>query len=834
MVFQLDSLFTLNFDDLYFLRRQVNAANIKIVRYDINGQPIYGYVDINNFVRELGLLGTFNPLDPSIYVDAPIRVQSVLDPLGTRTSSGVFNNLIPGRFTWGSTNQPFLNLTNANYSNYLGQNINNPAFNPGRFGPRTIGFQEFFQTAANGQTIANGVADSSALYADPFKTVVDYTPRMITQTISSQQALNRLKIATDIDNSFGKHTPFMGSQRTDEIGQWEDIQNYRARDQKGNLLDADPNQAGIQVIKTGQSLLLDARPVFDATRIYQNGTSKDTTGILADVELGTTLDAAGIPTTITVNGTVYNFSKYINTTNFSIQPDLSATDQAIANELLLRSVGNHYIAGDGRLNENFGLTTIHHVFHSNHEFQLNSLISTILKQQSQDFTKSYAHSWQVAVEAQPDAQLAQGVLIVNNHYEDAYGNYVTAKGSLSWNQEKLFDAARFINQTEYQHIVFEYARFVSPDIPKFETYNPDINADISLDYAQAAFRYGHSQLRETIDYLDPNGSLTAQVQKFALKAAFLNPDGFSQVGPGAIALGMARQLGNETDEFVTPALQQSLLGQPLDLAAINITRGRDLGLPTLNEARKQLHDALVAEREASPNPPLHRTLKVEDLTPYISWNDFGNHMIHPASLVNFIAAYSFDGDLAKAQAIIGLDRGTILEGSAVAQGFTKQQATNFLNGGDQGFNKIDLWIGGLAEKHVSGGILGTTFNTIFADQMERLQNGDRLYYLFRIDSEFQEARGLLTQIESEDFKDLVERNTGARHLQGDIFEYADNHLEFSEIAVSDPKSEHKYGGLAAVAQKHLGVFSTSGGSIGRNGTIVTVDLLQKSEQNKRK
>jgi hypothetical protein len=145
------------------------------------------------------------------------------------------------------------------------------------------------------------------------------------------------------------------------------------------------------------------------------------------------------------------------------------------------------------------------------------------------------------------------------------------------------------------------------------------------------------------------------------------------------------------------------------------------------------------------------------------------------------------------------------------------------NGGDQGFNKIDLWIGGLAEKHVSGGILGTTFNTIFADQMERLQNGDRLYYLFRIDSEFQEARGLLTQIESEDFKDLVERNTGARHLQGDIFEYADNHLEFSEIAVSDPKSEHKYGGLAAVAQKHLGVFSTSGGSIGRNGTIVTVN-----------
>ncbi|MEH2382415.1 MAG: peroxidase family protein [Nostoc sp.] len=1160
---QLGSLFSIAPSDVKFLRRQVNAANIKIIRYDQNGQPIYGYVDINNIVRELGLLGTFNPLDSSIYVNAPIRVRSVLDPLGTRTISGVFNNLNPGRYTWGSTNEPFLNLTKANYSNYLGQNINNPAFNPGRFGPGTIGFQDSYQTVANGLTISNDIANSSALYANPFKTVVDYTPRMISQTISSQTALNRLGIATDIDNSLGTSLPFIRSQRSDrssnqsksgysgvfvlfgqyldhgldfiekggnigadgksakiviplspndplynpaqgvtsmtisratvsnplgagadgkfgtvddinpgadgkygtaddklgpvnpiyldrtspytDLGQaygsdqqitqllrqwvedannpghyipganlltgntlaqswnfvqadgtstmtketlptlkelrvqllatgrddltWEDIQNYRVRDDQGHVLDADPNQAGIQTISTNQAVLLDMNPHFDAAHIYQNGTTKDTTGILAGVELSTTLDQTGLPTTITVNGTAYNFSNYINPNSFSIQPNLSAADQAIANELLLRSVGDHYVAGDGRLNENFGLTTLHHVFHENHVFQLNSLESAILKQQSQDSNKTYAHDWQVAVNVRMGAQLSSGVSIVNSHYEDAQGNYVTTNGAISWNQDKLFEAARFINQTEYQHIVFEYARFVSPDIPKFRTYNPNINADITLDYSQAAFRFGHSQLRETIDYLDPNGSLTADVQKFALKAAFLNPNAFSQVGPGSVALGMARQVGNETDEFVTPALQQTLLGQALDLAAINIARGRDLGLTTLNDARKQLHDALVAERAASPAgglkaeyfdnkdftnlrltrtdaavnfnwgssspdasmgsdtfsvrwtgqvkaeytesytfytnaddgirlwvngqllidnstdqlptkqsgsisleagqkydikleyydstghasaklswssahqtkqiipssqlysttssyPELHGSLKVEDLNPYTSWKDFGSHMIHPESLVDFIAAYSFDGDLSKAQAIAGLDKGTILQGTAAAQGFTKVQATNFLNGDDQGFNKIDLWIGGLAETHVSGGVLGTTFNTIFADQLERLQDGDRLYYLNRLDSNFQEAIGLLTQIESEQFKDMIERTTGARHLQGDVFEYVDNHIELGETAVSDPKNEHKYGGLAAVKQQGLGVQSTKGVSTAKNGTIVTFDGRQ--------
>ena len=49
-----------------------------------------------------------------------------------------------------------------------------------------------------------------------------------------------------------------------------------------------------------------------------------------------------------------------------------------------------------------------------------------------------------------------------------------------------------------------------------------------------------------------------------------------------------------------------------------------------------------------------------------------------------------------------------------------------------GVDAIDFWIGGLAEEKMPfGGMLGSTFNFVFENQLEKLQNGDRFYYLER-------------------------------------------------------------------------------------------------------
>ena len=80
---------------------------------------------------------------------------------------------------------------------------------------------------------------------------------------------------------------------------------------------------------------------------------------------------------------------------------------------------------------------------------------------------------------------------------------------------------------------------------------------------------------------------------------------------------------NEVDEFVTPALNQGLLGQPLDLAAINIARGRDTGIPTLNEARSDLYGQTQSAW----------------LKPYASWVELAANLKNPMTIVNLIAAY---------------------------------------------------------------------------------------------------------------------------------------------------------------------------------------------------
>ena len=82
-----------------------------------------------------------------------------------------------------------------------------------------------------------------------------------------------------------------------------------------------------------------------------------------------------------------------------------------------------------------------------------------------------------------------------------------------------------------------------------------------------------------------------------------------------------------------------------------------------------------------------------------------------------------------------------------------------------GLDTVDLWIGGLAEKqNLFGGLLGSTFNFIFETQMEAIQDGDRLYYLPRI-----EGLHFGGEIEANSFAELIMQNTGTHHLSASIF-----------------------------------------------------------------
>src|SRR5439155_3502265 len=83
-----------------------------------------------------------------------------------------------------------------------------------------------------------------------------------------------------------------------------------------------------------------------------------------------------------------------------------------------------------------------------------------------------------------------------------------------------------------------------------------------------------------------------------------------------------------------------------------------------------------------------------------------------------------------------------------------------------GLDDVDLWVGGLAEiTNLFGGLLGSTFNYVFQTQLEKLQDGDRFYYLARTP-----GLNLRTQLEGNSFSELIQRNTtGTDAMKADAF-----------------------------------------------------------------
>lgn len=600
---------------------------------------------------------------------------------------------------------------------------------------------------------------------------------------------------------------------------WEDISNLRNRDAHGHVT------AGT----SGSAVLLDMNPRFDVGHLHGfYDKNADGTQNAGENSYGTSTQAAKVDAAITslnamvktlygpgasfgiVSGTLTlsglpgmppltganALYPFVDFSNFSIKAADSITHANISSvhdavgQILLASIGDHYVAGDGRVNENFGLTSIHHIFHEEHNYQVNNLLDALHRDAIISGDLTNLHNYQI-----------------DTGHQNAAGDFVYQNGETAWNTDKVFAGVKLIVEMEYQHsAVDQYARNVSPNIQEFVGYSPEKNAAVSLEFGQAAFRFGHSTLRETIDTIDPTHGLTGKIMGYALEQAFLSPDKYSATGAAAIILGMSHQQQSEVDEFLTPALNQGLLGQPLDLAAINIARGRDVGLPDLNTLRTTM-----------------------GLTAYTSWTEFGQNMQHASSLVNFIAAYSFDGNKAKAEAIIGLADGSIDQGDDAAMGYTVDEALTFLGGGDKGFEHIDAWLGGMAEIHQPGGLLGETFDKIFVDQIESLMDGDRFYYLYRLaGQQFGE------EVANGQLKDLVERNTGLTHLNGNIFGYADQYVDLGAkkevVAVGQEAlttgNEHKYGDIAGVSDGTIGIYSNGGRSSANDGRIVTVKGVQ--------
>ncbi|HYF08546.1 MAG TPA: peroxidase family protein [Acetobacteraceae bacterium] len=159
--------------------------------------------------------------------------------------------------------------------------------------------------------------------------------------------------------------------------------------------------------------------------------------------------------------------------------------------------------------------------------------------------------------------------------------------------DQLYELARAIVAAEIAHIT--YAEFLphllGPRmVPDWTGYDPGVDARLRLEFAGAAWRWGHSTVSNETERKDELGNVVGP--DLSLRDAFfLPPDQFAaHSGADGFLRHLATDRSQAMDARIVEDLRNFLFDPPVgqDLAALNIQRGRDVGLPTLNGAREAM------------------------------------------------------------------------------------------------------------------------------------------------------------------------------------------------------------------------------------------------------
>ncbi|MBP7241893.1 peroxidase family protein [Amaricoccus sp.] len=296
-----------------------------------------------------------------------------------------------------------------------------------------------------------------------------------------------------------------------------------------------------------------------------------------------------------------------------------------------------------------------------------------------------------------------------------------------WTEDQLFEAARALNEAEWQNVVYnEYmTKLVGKNaLSAYSGYKPDVDPTVINEWTTVAFRFGHDETRDRLDALDERGTV---LQTLTLGEAFaLGADGVrTDVDLNKWVRAQLSAVTQEIDGKVVSGNRNVLFGIPgpgpggfatVDLEVFDIARGRDHGVGRYNALRDGLGNGL---------------------DPYDDFDDFA--------------------------AANGVDAATLL---ALKQLYNTGPDTNGDGVPDtDGIDRLDAIVGGLLEKKAPGSLLGETFTLLNVMQFEAFRDGDRFFYLNR----FKDNPDLIDMIESISLADIVERNTSIDHVYRDAF-----------------------------------------------------------------
>ncbi|MAT54575.1 MAG: hypothetical protein CMN32_08830 [Saprospirales bacterium] len=178
-----------------------------------------------------------------------------------------------------------------------------------------------------------------------------------------------------------------------------------------------------------------------------------------------------------------------------------------------------------------------------------------------------------------------------------------------WDDEQLYQHARKLVGGQLQAIVYEeWLPALGMAVPPYNGYNYQINPGITNAFNTAAYRYGHTTINSLLVRMDNEGNYLPEGD-ILLRDAFFNPSATTEVGgPEPYLIGMATVVEQDFDCKVVDDLRNFLFGHPgaggLDLAAINMQRGRDRGLPDYNTMRQDFGLLPVTSFDEITSDPL--------------------------------------------------------------------------------------------------------------------------------------------------------------------------------------------------------------------------------------
>ena len=241
----------------------------------------------------------------------------------------------------------------------------------------------------------------------------------------------------------------------------------------------------------------------------------------------------------------------------------------------------------------------------------------------------------------------------------------------------IFEEARKIVIAILQRIFYDEWLPRIVDVPAYKGYNPNIQPDIKQAFVTAAFRFGHTLVRNQFERVNSDFS-PSQEGPLTVQESFNNniPIVNSGIEPIMQGLFADNAEAEEFDNTFSASIGETLFIPPKEigfqnLLALNIQRGRDHGLRSYTEYRRDvcgIPDAQVSTRSTNP------------------FNIFSNTITNSETLTRLRTAYGSPD------------------------------------------NHIDLFAAAISEDNDGDKLLGRTFGCILAKTFEALREGDRFYY----------------------------------------------------------------------------------------------------------